>query len=115
MRGAPRAYFFRHSFCTITQSTFSKVAFPSCGDIGIECQFYLLLPLLFRVCVRISLGRKWAVPVLMAAVCVSADLAWRALIPQLIGHVSAKVISYPGSPVITWSVFSFLKWFGMEF
>jgi peptidoglycan/LPS O-acetylase OafA/YrhL len=86
---------------------------PVLWSIGIECQFYLLLPMLFVVSGWVTQRRRWAFPVVMVGIALALDIVWRAAVPALmLGRVPDKILSSPQSRVLTWSVFYFLKWFG---
>jgi peptidoglycan/LPS O-acetylase OafA/YrhL len=86
---------------------------PVLWSIGIEWQFYFLLPLLFLFGRKISGRRKWAAGLIMAAAALLLDFAWRSSVPLLVGHVPGKILPSALSRVATESSFYFLKWFAI--
>ncbi len=86
---------------------------PVLWSIGIELQYYVLLPLLFISSHWIARKNPWLAGSLLAALILLSDPAWR-LIAQLgVGKVPAKILPTADSRVITASVFFYLKWFAM--
>ena len=86
---------------------------PVLWSIGIEIQYYALLPVLFRMSSWVGRRHVWGSTIALAAIILAIDPAWRLsagrLVPLLPGHVLPSV----QSRVITESIFYFLKWFGL--
>jgi peptidoglycan/LPS O-acetylase OafA/YrhL len=86
-------------------------AHPDLWTIGIEFQFYFLLPIIMR-CVAVAfqkIGGPFAIALLIA-VCWGVDFAAVALLKSLAPMIPDRFLSADG-PVLTGTIFSYLKLF----
>ena len=97
-----------HTFADFTY----KGVVPVLWSIGIELQFYVLLPILFWG-TRSLARRPAAIPVLIAGCILLLDFGWAYTTVGLTGVMPAKVLPAPTSVVVQESVFFYLKWFGI--
>lgn len=118
---APSTYTFWGSSSLILQAlalhTFADFSYmgvlPVLWSIGIEVQFYVLLPLLFVLGHRCVGSHVKALPLAIAAIIWAADLAWSALVGSVVGNVPDKFLARSHSFAVHGSIFAYLKWFGI--
>lgn len=102
---------------TLGIHTFSDYTYhgivPVLWSIGIEIQYYALLPLLFLAAAFLSRRSRWIAPLALTALIAVSGVLWQAGVSLLVGHVPGKILPSASSMVITESVFHYLKWFGI--
>jgi peptidoglycan/LPS O-acetylase OafA/YrhL len=86
---------------------------PVLWTIGIELQYYALLPILFVAAWWLARGKRWAVPLILLAVVLGLDPLWQLALRPLVGIVPSKIIASSDSRAVYGSVFYYLKWFGV--
>ena len=94
--------------------TFADYAYlgsvPVLWSIGIEIQFYVLLPIMFSGVMAVT-RRRWFAILGLTALMLCANQLWQAVGGMLLGIVPARILPSEDSPVLTRSVFHYLKWF----
>lgn len=86
---------------------------PVLWSIGIEIQYYAVLPALFIAANAIARRYRPWIPLILVALIFGSDLLWRFADLSLVGRLPGKLLPDGSSPVITASVFYYLKWFGI--
>jgi len=86
---------------------------PVLWSIGIELQYYVLLPAIFAGSLWLGRRRAWSATLMLVLLIAVLDPLWRQVSAALIGVLPNKVLPNAQSQVVVASVFFYLKWFGV--
>lgn len=102
---------------TVGLHTFADYTYLGCvpvlWSIGIEIQYYALLPLLFRMSSWVGRRNIWTSSLALGAIILAIDPLWRFVASRLVPFLPGHLLPTAESRVITESVFYFFKWFGI--